>query len=123
MSAATPADVEQRDVRVRVLELVAAGDLAALEALLPDLHPSDVADVLALLEEPERIALMGVLPVELASEALAEMEEDEDRAELLAALAPEQGAAIIRELDDDDAADLIADLDPAGQRRILARLS
>jgi magnesium transporter len=123
MSAATPADVEQRDVRVRVLELVAAGDLAALEALLPDLHPSDVADVLALLQEPERIALMRVLPVELASEALAEMEEDEDRAELLAALAPEQGAAIIRELDDDDAADLIADLDPAGQRRILARLS
>ena len=39
-------DLEQRDVRRRVRELVEAGDLAPLELLLPDLHPTDVADVL-----------------------------------------------------------------------------
>ena len=115
-------EVDQSDVRERVRELVAAGDLASLPELLPDLHPSDVADVLASLEEEDRLALVRALPVELASEALAEMDEDEERGELLAALAPEKGAELIRELDDDDAADLIADLDPAEQRRILARL-
>ena len=109
-------------VRIDVRELVAAGDLAALPPLLPDLHPSDIADVLASLEERERIVLMRALPIELASEALAEMEETEERAELLAALAPEKGAELLAELDDDDAADLIAELEPDDQARILARM-
>ena len=109
-------------VRIDVRELVTAGDLAALPPLLPDLHPSDIADVLASLEERERIVLMRALPIELASEALAEMEETEERAELLAALAPEKGAELLAELDDDDAADLIAELEPDDQARILARM-
>src|SRR5688572_4994255 len=107
MSAAPiPPDLEQPDVRERVRELVATGDLAALEGLLPDLHPSDIADVLASLAEDERVALIRVLPIELASEALAEMEEEEERGGLLAALAPQEGADLLQELADDDAADL-----------------
>ena len=122
MSAVPASEIVRIDVRERVRELVAAGDLAALPPLLPDLHPSDIADVLASLEERERIVLMRALPIELASEALAEMEEAEERAELLAALAPEKGAELLAELDDDDAADLIAELEPDDQARILARM-
>src|SRR5690606_30985614 len=99
---------------------VEAGDLASLGELLPVLHPSDVADVLSSLDEAERVALIRALPIELASEALAEMEEH--AGEILAALAPEQGAELLAVLEDDDAADLIADLEPAEQRRILAQL-
>ena len=122
MPAPAP-DLDQRDVRERVRELVEAGDLSSLEFLLPDLHPSDIADVLTSLEEDERVALIRALPVELASEALAEMEEHVERGDILAALATERGAELIQELEDDDAADLIADLEPADQRRLLAQLS
>lgn len=120
--AATP-DLDASATRQRVRALVEAGDLGPLEDLLPDLHPSDVADVLASLESEElRVALIRALPVELASEALAEMEEHQERRDILAALAPERGAEILHELEDDDAADLVADLEPADQRRLLARL-
>ena len=122
MSTVPTSEIVRIDVRERVRELVAAGDLAALPPLLPDLHPSDIADVLASLEERERIVLIRALPIELASEALAEMEEAEERTELLAALAPEKGAELLAELDDDDAADLIAELEPDDQARILARM-
>ena len=115
-------DLERPDVRRLVRELIEAGDLSSLEELLPDLHPSDVADVLASLAEDARILLIQALPVELASEALAEMEA-EDRGDIMTALAPEHGAKLLRELEDDDAAHLIADLEPAEQRRILAQLS
>ena len=121
MSTRAP-ELDPPRLHERVHGVVAAGDIAALPGLLAGLHPSDVADVLASLEGSERVALMRVLPVELASEALAEMEEAEDRAELLAALAPERGAELLRELDDDDAADLIAELEPQEQASLLARM-
>ncbi|MSR36708.1 MAG: magnesium transporter [Gemmatimonadetes bacterium] len=122
MAASAP-DLDQPAAHQRLRELVAAGDLGSLSDLLPDLHPSDVADVLGSLEEHERVTLIRALPIELASEALAEMDEHEERGDLLAALAPEQGAELLQELEDDDAAGLIADLEPAEQRRILSRLS
>ena len=111
-----------RSANERLRELVEAGDLSSLNELLPDLHPSDIADVLVSLEEDQRVAIIRELPIEIASEALAEMEEHEERGDILAALAPEQGAELLQELEDDDAAGLIADLEPAEQRRILSRL-
>lgn len=123
MSAAPTCHLKHPDLRERVYALVSAGDLAPLSSLLSDLHPSDVADVLASLEERERVALVGALPVELASEALAEMEEAEARGDLLAALAPEKGAELLGTLDDDDATDLVAELKPEEQARVLARMS
>jgi magnesium transporter len=113
---------ERADLRARVLELVATGDLAGLEELLPDLHPSDVGDVLASLTEDERVALIQALPVELASEALAEMEAHDEAGEILAALDPKQGAELLQELDDDDAAGLIAELEPTERNLILEKL-
>lgn len=121
MAASAP-DLEQPAAHERLRELVEAGDLSSLGDLLPDLHPSDVADVLSSLEEEARVELIRALPIELASEALAEMDAHEERGDILAALAPEQGAELLQELEDDDAAGLIADLEPAEQRRILSRL-
>lgn len=107
----------------RLARMIAAGDIAALESALEDLHPSDVADVVeSLPDDAARIALVRALPPELASEALSEMEELDEAAELLAALAPGERAELIHELADDDAADLIAELEPAEQDRLLAEL-
>ena len=50
MPVAPVSDLERRELRERVQGLVAIGDLASLQALLPRLHPSDVGDVLASLD-------------------------------------------------------------------------
>jgi magnesium transporter len=120
--AGTAPDLEQPAAHERLRELIEAGDLGSLGELLPDLHPSDIADVLASLEESQRVAVIKALPVELASEALAEMDEHEERGDILAALEPAESAELLQELEDDDAAGLIADLEPAERRRILAQL-
>ena len=110
------------DLGARVESLVAAGDLHGAGALVGELHASDVADIVEGLSEDDRVALLSSLPVEVASEALAEMEEGEERGDLLAALAPEKGAELIEELPDDDAADLMAELEPPERRRIFEAL-
>lgn len=96
--------------------------MGALETLLAELHPSDIADVVESVDGETRLALVRALPSEVASEALAEMEEGDARAELLAALEPTEGAELLHELPDDDAADLIGELGPEDQDRILAQL-
>jgi len=110
---------ETEAVGARIEALVAAGDLAAAGALVADLHASDLADVVELLDEAGQVALLSALPAEVASDALAEMEEGEDRGDLLAALTPEKGAELIEELPDDDAADLMGELEPPEQQKIL----
>ncbi len=111
------------DLWERMATLVDRGDMGALEAFLAELHPSDIADVVESVDEETRLALVRALPAELASEALAEMEEGDARAELLAALEPTEGAELLHELPDDDAADLIGELEPEDRDRILAELS
>jgi magnesium transporter len=107
----------------RVRALVEAGDPTGLAEAASDLHPSDVADILeSLPTDEERVALLRALPADVASEALAEMEEAEHRGDLLAALEPERGAELLQELADDDAVDLIAELEPEEARAILEAL-
>ena len=114
---------ESGDAHERLRTLAESGDPEALGAAVKDLHPSDIADLLESLEDEElRIALLRALPLEVASGALAEMEEGLERAELLAGLPPERTVELLQELTDDDAADLIAELDPSEQRRILDAL-
>ena len=98
-------DIEQRQKRLEAL--AAQGDLTAVREEAGQLHPSDLADLVELLDEAQQIELLSALPTELASDTLAEMEEGEERGDLLAALAPEKGAELLHELADDDAVDLI----------------
>ncbi|HEU4699911.1 MAG TPA: magnesium transporter [Gemmatimonadales bacterium] len=86
------------------------------------LEPADLADVLASLDEAERIGVVQVLPPELSSQALIEMPVEAHAEDTLAALAPEQAAEIVEEMDDDDAADLLGELDPEDQERILSEV-
>ena len=117
-----PSDMEMNQERLD--RLVSSGDLGGLsEAVVEmDLHPSDVADLLEELEQEDRVTVVRALPAELASEALAEMEEGEERREILASLDPRTSAGLLQELADDDAADLIAELEPEDANRILANL-
>ncbi|HKA59399.1 MAG TPA: magnesium transporter [Gemmatimonadales bacterium] len=87
------------------------------------LHPSDLADVLAALDEPTRIRAIAELPIELASNALAEMEVAEHPEELLLAVGPEYAAELVEELPTDDAADLVGELPTADREAVLAEVT
>ena len=82
-----------------------------------DFEPADLADVLAALDEDERLAVVQALPPELSSQALAEMPEEAHAEQTLAALSPERAAEIVEELEDDDAADILGELEPDAQER------
>jgi magnesium transporter len=97
-----------------------AGDVGRFLRYASQVHPSDLSDVLAQLDEELQLRLVQALPPAMVSEALAEMEDAEHPEELLAALRPEQAAGIVQELEDDDAAGLIRGLPPDSARRILA---
>lgn len=105
----------------RVLQLLEAGETEALRLYLEDFHPSDLADLIESLDEEERTTVVRVLPDELVSETLAEMEEEEHPEELLIA-EPERAPELILELSADDAADIIGDLPLDKQREVLAQL-
>src|SRR5690606_35014487 len=117
------AHMSQPELDVEMLaELVRSGDLGELMARAPELEPADLADVLGLLSDDERIAVVAALPPELAGQALIEMPYEAHAEETLAALTPERAAEIVDELDDDDAADLLGELEPADAERILRKV-
>ncbi len=103
----------------QIRELLASGDAKGLVRLVTRLHASDIADVIEHIGEDERVELLKLIPATLASDALAEMEEEEHPGELLARMEPERIAELFEELADDDAADLIGELEPAEQDRVL----
>lgn len=107
-------DVESIVARLR------SGELAWLVNQAHDWEAADLADVLAALDDEERLALVQLLPPELASQALVELPDSAHAEMTLAALDPLRAADIVDELDDDDAADLLGDLEPEDAERILS---
>ena len=85
--------------------------LDELRALLSELHPADLAEVLQELEEEDRTAVVQLLAGPTAAEAISELELEE-QVDLVTALPPEQAKVILDEMSADDAADLFAELDP-----------
>jgi magnesium transporter len=86
------------------------------------LDPADLADVLALADDDERVEIAKLLPPDLTGEALIEMPDQEHAEDTLAALSPQQAADIVQEMPDDDAADILGELPPEQQQRILSQV-
>ncbi|HEX5819274.1 MAG TPA: magnesium transporter [Gemmatimonadales bacterium] len=112
-------DVTERLVD-ELVALVRAGAMTDFARLAGELEPADLADVLAALDDDERVAAVQVLPAEVSGQALIEMPEAEHPEDTLASLDAAQAADIVEELADDDAADILGELEPADQERILA---
>jgi magnesium transporter len=102
-----------------MVDLVRNGEIPVFVRRAHDFEPADLADVLAALDEDERIAVVQALPPELSSQALAELPEDAHAEQTLAALSPERAAEIVEELEDDDAAGILRELEPEKQEAIL----
>ncbi|MBA3892572.1 MAG: magnesium transporter [Gemmatimonadales bacterium] len=102
-----------------MVDLVRNGEISVFVRRAHDFEPADLADVLAALDEDERVAVVQALPPELSSQALAELPEDAHAEDTLAALSPQRAAEIVGELEDDDAAGLLREMAPETQERIL----
>ena len=74
------------------------------------------------MDDQERLAVVKQLPPRLSGRALLEMPDETQAEETLVALEPETAGEIVEELPDDEAADLVGALDPEDQQRILAEV-
>ena len=114
------AEREREELVTELVSLIRDGQLALFAVRAAGLEPADLADVLAALDDDERVTAVRALPAEISSQALIEMPDEEHAGDTLAALDPQQAADIVEELADDDAADILGALEPAEQERILS---
>ena len=110
-------DEEARDVyaldeslRGQLKQLVAAGDDAAIDALMEPLHPADIADLLEQVSDHERAAWLALWSRGIDGEVLSELDWGL-REEVIGLLPQNVLADAVRELDSDDVVDLVEDLE------------
>jgi Mg/Co/Ni transporter MgtE len=100
---------------------VAAGQgTASLLAVLDNMRPADLANVLQDLSDARRLEVAAALDDERLADVLEELPEH-DQVEIIAALKPERAADVLEEMDPDDAADLLAEL-PKPEQDVLLDL-
>ena len=97
-------------------------DDSALKALVAEYHPSEIAILFESLPQESRERIISVLPAEIASEVISEMDSEFHPERLLENLHPERRSEIVEELDYDDATDIISQLPEEQQQEILEEL-
>ena len=102
-----------------VVEAIEDADATAIRDLVDPIHPADFADLIALLRDEERLALVGLLDGEIAPEVLAELGSGLTE-QIVTAMSPEAVAKAVIELDTDDAAFILEELDDEKREQILA---
>ena len=91
---------------------------ASLLAVLDNMRPADLANVLQDLSGSRRVEVAAALDDERLADVLEELPEH-DQVEILGALAPARAADILEEMNPDDAADLLAELPKQDQDVLL----
>lgn len=108
-----------REYIEQLKELIAEARKKEVAALMEDLHPADIAEVMDDLNIDEAKFIYLLLDGEKASDVLIEIDED-DRRRFLKVLPPEMIATrFIEYMDSDDAADVVAGLDEDVQKEVL----
>ncbi len=97
-------------------------DDTALEALVAEYHASEIAILFESLPQEARERIISLLPAEMASDVISEMDAEFHPERLLENLHPERRSEIVEELDYDDAADIISQLPEHQQKEILEEL-
>jgi magnesium transporter len=101
-----------------VLDAVADGDDEAARALVADLHPADIADLIELAPSDERADLIEALAGIVDADVYAELNEHV-REDVIDEMEPQQVADLAAQLDTDDAVALIEDLEQDDQLAVL----
>ncbi|MEP7214883.1 MAG: magnesium transporter [Anaerolineaceae bacterium] len=114
-------DVAARDVLDDARALANSGEWSKLVALVTSLHPADLAELVLLFDEDERITLLDRLPTDVVGQ-LFEFAEDDELRNLIRGVGLQDLPAVLEDVDDDVAADVIQQLQPAEQVETLAAL-
>lgn len=114
-------DVAARDVLDDARALTSSGEWGKLVALVTSLHPADLAELVWLFDEEERVTLLDRLPTDVVGQ-LFEFAEDDELRNLIRGIGVHDLPAVLEEVDDDVAADVIQQLQPADQVETLAAL-
>jgi Mg/Co/Ni transporter MgtE len=88
---------------------------------LAKLHPSDIAQIISQLDQPNQHHVLDSLDDEDAADALQEVD-PELQVQLIRGMEPERAADILEEMEPDDAADILGDLEPERARDLLDRM-
>jgi CBS domain-containing protein len=91
---------------------------ASLLAMLEEMRPADIANVLQDMPDSRRNEVAAALDDERLADVLGELPEH-DQVEILAALDRDRAADVLEEMDPDDAADLLAELPELDQEELL----
>ena len=110
-------EIDKTDL-LRIKAALEADD-AELQSVLAEYHPSEIALLFEKLPQEAREKIINILPIEVASEVISEMDEEHRPGELLINLHPEKRSEIIEELDYDDATDIISQLEEHEQQELL----
>src|SRR5471030_4180 len=101
------------------IETALEGNDAELESVLKEYHASEIALLFEKLPQEAKERIINILPTDIASEVISEMDEEHHPGELLKNIHPEKRSEIVEELDYDDATDIISQLDEDEQQEIL----
>lgn len=110
-------DIDKSDL-LRV-KAALEGDDAELQLVLKEYHASEIALLFEKLPQEAKERIITILPVDVASEILSEMDEEAHPEELLVSMDPERRSEIVEELDYDVATDIISQMDEEDQKEIL----
>ncbi|MCX2574331.1 magnesium transporter [Pedobacter sandarakinus] len=113
-------EIDKRDVQ-KVKSAISAGD-ETLQLVLSEYHASEIAILFERLDKSEQQHIINILPAEIASEIISEMDEESHPEDLLFQLHPDKRTEIVEELDYDDATDIISQLEDHEQNEILEDL-
>ena len=107
---------------IQRLQQALEGDEESLKVLLSEYHASEIAILFEGLPQEAREHIINILPADIASEVISEMDSEIHPEKILGNLAPEKRSEIVEELDYDDATDIISQLPEQQQLEILEGL-
>jgi magnesium transporter len=104
-----------------IQDLIEKQQGGALLNILIDLHPADIEDILNRLRKEDRKYLFHLLPTELASEVLTELDTPIVE-QVLEEASEEKISNIVDQMDSDDAADIVAELPAEVAQKVLDQM-
>ena len=103
------------------LEKLLDSEPAELQEALSEIHPEDVAEIVAELPVERATAFTQALTPQAAADVLERLPEDL-RVTIVEQLGPEASAPLVTEMDPDDRADLVSELSEEVREELLARV-
>lgn len=104
-----------------IRELIDEGQTNFVLNIIADLHPADISEIMNHLDDDERRILFNLLPSEIASDVLAELDENV-KEDVLEGMNSQRIADMVNEMDSDDAADLVSELPTEQASEVLEKI-